>query len=107
MKINNYITENVKYFRGGQIEKMEPKKFESIEQLEAFLASGEKWEFGFEGFTIELLLEEFGRLRVLSRMIQNIIGIMDGNDWEDRLEEFLGGVPENDDQLAGAVEVGK
>lgn len=83
---------------------LEFKKFESIEELEAFISSEEDWEYGVSGMTTGLLLEEYVRLRVFYRMIENITGIMGYSNWEERLEEYLEEVSEDGDQLAGAVE---
>lgn len=53
---------------------MEPKKFESIEQLEAFLASEKEWEYGFPGLTVGLLLDEYGKLREFYCKVHNLVG---------------------------------
>lgn len=77
---------------------LEFKKFESIEELEAFISSEEDWEYGVSGMTTGLLLEEYVRLRVFYRMIENITGMMSYSNWRERLDEYLGEVAEDGNQ---------
>jgi len=72
---------------------MEPKKFESIEELNQFLTSGPEkggYEFGGDGIDINELLEDYGRLREFNCVIRSVIDAFDENGWQEWVKAFFG-----------------
>lgn len=68
----------------------EPKKFESIEELNQFLSSGQEqggYAYGHDGLDINELLEDYGRLREFSLAVRNLIDIFDETDWREQTKE--------------------
>lgn len=68
---------------------MEPKKFNSIEELNQFLSSEPEqggYEYGHDSLDINELLADYGRLLEFNRAVRNLIDIFDETDWREQME---------------------
>lgn len=68
---------------------MEPKKFESLEELNQFLTTRPEdggYEYGHDSLDINELLADYGRLREFNCAVRNLIDIFDETDWREQME---------------------
>lgn len=72
---------------------MEPKKFESIEELNQFLTTMPEqggYAYGHDSLDINELLDDYARLQEFNCVIRSVIDAFDGSDWREWVKAFFG-----------------